>query len=181
MDEKREILKDTHTPVLTALCPGLPRWAGTRKVKPIWILLEQETVSGNDISWAICKSTHRSRQMTMPAPHHSVFYRPDALPVAQPTVSKHWRGDRSYYAVYHNTRVTGAMVNCIMEIWKTALCACYFNVPNVFTWKLWRNDTTKSYCCVWHATEHCTVQYDLLQMTHILNSTFFALLLDFRL
>ena len=27
----------------------------------------------------------------MPAPHHSVFYRPDALPAAQPTVSKHWR------------------------------------------------------------------------------------------
>jgi len=26
---------------------------------------------------------------TMPAPHHSVFYRPDALPAAQPTVSKH--------------------------------------------------------------------------------------------
>ena len=27
----------THTHArLTALCPGLPRWAGTRKVKPIW-------------------------------------------------------------------------------------------------------------------------------------------------
>jgi len=26
-----------------------------------------------------------------PAPHRSVFYRPDALPAAQPTVSKHWR------------------------------------------------------------------------------------------
>jgi len=25
----------------------------------------------------------------MPAPHHSVFYRPDALPAAKPTVSKH--------------------------------------------------------------------------------------------
>jgi len=25
---------------LTALCPGLPGWAGTRKVKPIWMLLE---------------------------------------------------------------------------------------------------------------------------------------------
>ena len=24
----------THTPVLTAIFPGLPRWAGTRKVKP---------------------------------------------------------------------------------------------------------------------------------------------------
>ena len=28
----------THT-CLTTLCPGLPGWAGTRKVKPIWILL----------------------------------------------------------------------------------------------------------------------------------------------
>jgi len=28
-------------------------------------------------------------QITMPVPHLSVFYRPDALPVAQPTVSKH--------------------------------------------------------------------------------------------
>ena len=27
----------------------------------------------------------------MPAPHHSVFYRPDALPVAQPTASRDWR------------------------------------------------------------------------------------------
>ena len=41
----------THTR-LTALCPGLPGWAGTRKVKPIWILLKQETVSGSGISWA---------------------------------------------------------------------------------------------------------------------------------
>jgi len=58
---------------LTTLCPGLPGWASTRKVKPIWILLEQETVSGSDISWAICKSAPRSRQITMLAPHHSVF------------------------------------------------------------------------------------------------------------
>ena len=40
---------------------------------------------------AICKSAPRSRQLTTPAPHHSVFYRPDALPVAQPTASKHRR------------------------------------------------------------------------------------------
>jgi len=43
-------------------------------------LLEQEKVSDNDISWAICKSTHHRRQITMPASHHSVFYRPDAIP-----------------------------------------------------------------------------------------------------
>ena len=68
-----------HTP-LTALFPEIPGWAGTRKVKPIWISLKQETVSGSGISWAICKSASRSRQITTPAPHHSVFYRPDALP-----------------------------------------------------------------------------------------------------
>ena len=41
------------------------------------------------ISWDICKSATRSRQITMPAPHHSVLYRPDAVPAAQPTASKH--------------------------------------------------------------------------------------------
>jgi len=78
----------THTR-LTALCPGLPGWVGTRKVKPIWILLKQETVSGSGIHWAVCKSAPRSSQITMPSPHRSVFYRPDALPAAQPTASKH--------------------------------------------------------------------------------------------
>jgi len=80
----------THTR-LTALFPGLPKWAGTRKGKSIWILLKHETVSGSGISWAMCKSAHHSRQITTPAPHHSVFYRLDALPAAQPTASKHWR------------------------------------------------------------------------------------------
>jgi len=78
----------THTR-LTALCPGLPRWASTRKVKPIWILRKQETVSGSEICRAICKSAPCSRQITTPAPHRSVFYRPDALPAAQPIASKH--------------------------------------------------------------------------------------------
>jgi len=59
----------THTR-LTTLCLGLSGWAGTRKAKPIWILLKQETVSGSGISWAICKSASRSRQITMPAPLH---------------------------------------------------------------------------------------------------------------
>ena len=48
-------------------------------------------MSGSGISWAICKFAPHSRQITMPAPHHSVFYRPDALPATQPTASKHWR------------------------------------------------------------------------------------------
>ena len=87
----RKLATTTTTIPFNGPCPGLPGWAGTRKVKPIWILLEQETVSGSGISWAICKSAPGSRQITTPAPHHSVFYRPDTLPAAQPTASKHWR------------------------------------------------------------------------------------------
>ena len=64
----------SNTVHLTALCPGLPGWVGTRKVKPTWILLKQETVSGSGIHWAICKSAPRSRQITMPVPHHSKFF-----------------------------------------------------------------------------------------------------------
>ena len=78
-----------HTHTFNGPFPVLPGWASTRKVKPIWILLKQETVSGSGISWAICKTAPRYRQTTTPAPHYSVFYRPDALPVAQPTASKH--------------------------------------------------------------------------------------------
>ena len=54
---------NTHTHIrLTTLCPGLPRWAGNGEVKPMWILLKQETVSG--ISWAICNSVaYRSLQI----------------------------------------------------------------------------------------------------------------------
>jgi len=87
---------------LTALCPEVPGWASTRKVKPIWILLKQETVSGSDINWAICKSAPRSRQITTPAPHHLVFYRPDALPAAQPTSSKHWRHHQKMLELIHS-------------------------------------------------------------------------------
>ena len=73
----------THTRLM-ALCPGLPGWASTRKVKP------------RDSEWQwhqlsrmqICISL---QTITMTAPHHSVFYRPDALPAAQPTASKQCR------------------------------------------------------------------------------------------
>jgi len=42
-----------------------------------------DITEARDSEWAICKSAPRSRQITMPAPHHSVFYRPDVLPAAQ--------------------------------------------------------------------------------------------------
>ena len=77
--------RPTHTHLMV-LFPGLPRWAGTRKVKPIWILLKQETVSGSGISWAICKSAHHSRQIATPAPHQSSFLQA-GCPSCRPTNS----------------------------------------------------------------------------------------------
>ena len=64
-------------------------WYQKGKTKTNLDFLEQETVSGSGTSWAMCISAPHPRQIIMPAPNHSVFYKPDALPAAQPTVSKH--------------------------------------------------------------------------------------------
>ena len=75
---------------LTALFPGLPRWAGTSKVEPIWILQKQETVSGSGISWAVmqvCTLEHRRDNHASTPP--LCFYKTDGLPAAQPTASKY--------------------------------------------------------------------------------------------
>jgi len=37
----------------------------------------------------VCTSLQTDNNASTPAPNHSVFYRPDALPAAQPTASKH--------------------------------------------------------------------------------------------
>ena len=72
---------------LMALCLGLPKSAGTRKGKTNLDFTEGKD-GGSGISWDIQKSAPCHRQIPTPAPHHSIFYRPDALPATQPA-SKH--------------------------------------------------------------------------------------------
>jgi len=62
----------TTTPVNGHLS-GITRVSLYQKGKTSLDLLEQETVSGSGISWAICKSAAGPSQITMPAPHHSLF------------------------------------------------------------------------------------------------------------
>jgi len=62
-----------------------PRVSQYQERKTNLDLPKQETVSGSGISWAVCKSAPRSRQINMPAPHHSVFYR--GCPFCRPTNS----------------------------------------------------------------------------------------------
>ena len=56
---------------------------------------------------AICQSAPCSRQIKMPAPHRSVLYRPDALPAAQPTASKHCRLKHRHMYVQSERYVDG--------------------------------------------------------------------------
>jgi len=57
-------------------------WAGTRKIKPTWILLKPEIVSGSGISWAVCKSASRSRQ---PCQHPTTQFLQAGCPSCHPT------------------------------------------------------------------------------------------------
>ena len=104
--------KHTHTRTrLMALCPGLPGWAGTGKIKPIWILLKQETVSYSGISWDVCKSAPHSRQTTMPAPHRSVFTgRMPFLPCSQQCQSTEGKSKK---ANTHTDRQTDTVITII--------------------------------------------------------------------
>jgi len=63
----------THTHPFNGPFSGTTRVCWYQKGKTNLDLLKQETVSGSGISWAICKSAPRSRQITTPTPHHSVF------------------------------------------------------------------------------------------------------------
>jgi len=73
--------------VLTAIFPGGPGLAGTR-MSPFWILLELRMME-------VVVTTGATRRAKLQSNHHhqqtniQFFYRPDAVPVAQPTVSKH--------------------------------------------------------------------------------------------
>jgi len=105
------VVNNTHTHTrLTALCPGLSGWPGTRKVKPIWILLKQETASGSGISWTMCKCAPRARQITMQHPPLS-FLQVGCRSCHQPTASKHW----SPHVIRHCITLTREATNSWSE------------------------------------------------------------------
>ena len=65
-------------------------------------------MSCSGISWAICKSAPRYRQITTPAPHHSLFYRLDALPATQPSVLQCRSTEGSNIHTYIHTNLYSA-------------------------------------------------------------------------
>ena len=85
----------THTHKHTQPFNGLfsrTTWVGRyQKDKPFWILLKQEMMGWQwhqlNHMQIICTSLHTDNHANTSSLH--IFYRPDALPAAQPTASKH--------------------------------------------------------------------------------------------
>ena len=97
----------------------IPWWAGVRKVKPMWILQKQETVSVSGISWTICKSAPRTRQITIPAHHHWVFLQagcPSCLPTNSVKALKAIDADKVITNVWYNN-----------SLLKTSAMSCQWN------------------------------------------------------
>ena len=56
------------------------------------MFIEAKDGGGGSDNWTTgAKSCKAPVKSSPPTNQHPVYYRPDALPVAQPTVSKHWR------------------------------------------------------------------------------------------
>ena len=81
----------THPFYGPQLCPGLPKWASTRTSLD---LLRQETVSGSGVSWTICKSAPRPRQIT--CQHHITQFFTDQMPFLPPN-QQHQSTEDKYY------------------------------------------------------------------------------------
>jgi len=71
-----------------ALFPGLPGWAGARR-ELLDFKMQGKINRGRHIDHPTGRNSIRTNQCRPPLSPH--FYRPDALPTAQPSVSKHWR------------------------------------------------------------------------------------------
>jgi len=95
---KGELQTHTHTHThthtytrLTAPFPGLPGWGTTRKVKT-----NLDFTEARDSEWQWHQLGHMQVCTSLQTDNHAntpplSFYRPYALPAAQPTASKHWR------------------------------------------------------------------------------------------
>jgi len=82
----------------TAIFPGPPWWAGARR-ELLDFMVQGEINRGRHTDHpAGCHSIRTNQCPPPPFPH--IFYGLDALPAAQPTVSKHWTCNIQWYTKY---------------------------------------------------------------------------------
>ena len=99
--------------------------------RTIWVSRCQKRTSGlymvqGKINRLIIRLGATPSGLTSPLLHHPpIFYRPDTLPAAQPTVSKHWRPDCKTYNInwgLHYNELFVLLVTCTLVgiEWRTA-------------------------------------------------------------
>ena len=71
--------------------PGEPQLAS-------FIEAQHDGSGGDNWNYKMCKAPVKS---SPPTNQYPMFYRPDALPVVQPTVSKHWRENITFQGLTH--------------------------------------------------------------------------------
>ena len=116
----RSWIQHTHTR-LTALFLGLPMWAGTRKVKPIGLLLNQEIVSGSDISWAVCTLLQTDNHASTP-PATTQFFT-GRMPFLPPNQQRHSTECNALKALKFNATVK-LHTKSVSMIWYWQCCCC---------------------------------------------------------
>ena len=79
--------------------PRGPGSAGT-KMSTFRILLELRTMEVV-VTTDVCKRCKAPVKVLQPTNQNQIVYRPDALPVAQPTASKHWRESITFHGPAH--------------------------------------------------------------------------------
>jgi len=113
------------------LCLGLPGWASTRT--------NLDFTEAKDSEWQWHQPGHMQictlpRQITSPAPHHSVFY---ALPAAQSTASKHWESRKALILIqklthYHHSLRRGIPI-IFPQLWMRAELPSHIIQPHTHT------------------------------------------------
>ena len=86
-----------HISLSLSLSLSLPGLAG-------FIAAKDNGGGGDNWSYKMCKAPVKS---SSPTSRHQTFYRPDALPVTQPTVSQHLKGNE-----FHILTVKSRWLNC---------------------------------------------------------------------
>jgi len=93
-----------HHNRFTAFFPGPPRWASARR-ELLDFMVQGEIYRGRHTDHLAGRHSIRTNQCPPPPSPH-IFYGLDALPAAQPTVSKHWRD-----SLLHFVKIAGHVIH----------------------------------------------------------------------
>jgi len=115
------MMLDTHTHPFNGPFLGLPRWAGTRKVTNL------DFTEARDSEWQWHRLGHMHVCTSLQTDNHATlfFYRPDALPDAQSTASKHWR-HYMMLEIWHKIGLSGDWCLCTALRTPSGACHCWF-------------------------------------------------------